>query len=769
MRDEEYFAIKERAAAVLLRIPHVNAVGMGGRERNGEPTGEIVIKVFVTKKKPASEVPPEELIPSSFEGVATDIVEMQPGIRRRQAVPGTLRPKLTEDNSDIVGGPPLIGGMMIGRNRPGSTDNYAGTLGCFLVDDQDPTAVYALTNHHVVTDGALSLSRPIKQATGIINVFSDIPIGYCAAGADEPHRDAAVVRLEAGQRWVPAIREIGFVRGMHTVTIAEVASHTYQIKKRGSRTGLTGGRPIAIGVQTTFFQSRSTFDMVIRPNDAVSNPDHRQVVFSWFGDSGSVVVNEQNEVVGLLWAGETFDEASGHTFLNDFVTPIDLVLKRFKDVDHLDLRVATPNDPNATEAAETRDVLPPAGVSPMTAQEMFVKGDHGHHRPLSGGSQVVAEPFGFANAGSLGCIVTKVGDPNTAYVLTSYAGLGGIVRPPSTDTDVGQPDNSGSCSACCINTVGDFSAGGPNDATLPVALVKLNEDQKWLGEVMQIGLIAGKADVRPIDVITHAPVRKRGAGSRYTGGTLVAAGGVQGDVPPEVERRDAIIIKPNPNSAKPNQPIAFSTVNDRGAVVVDERNKVIGVLYDTVPITENGVEIIHGVAVPIQIALNLLNALPGISVDVPQTVDPDKVQTTSHRVITDVDTETPPVTASALEWLESELSKSGRGRVAIALWREHRGEIRALINQNRKVAAAWHGSGGPALLQALSRAIHMPSVTLPAMVNGRPIGACLERLARAFDKYGSARLRADVSQLHAVLPPIGGHTVGELLTSLERS
>src|SRR5262245_16232779 len=76
MRDEEYFAIKDRASAVLLKIPHVTAVGIGGGERNGQPTGEIVIKVFVERKKPRGEVPPSEMIPASFEGVAIDVVEM---------------------------------------------------------------------------------------------------------------------------------------------------------------------------------------------------------------------------------------------------------------------------------------------------------------------------------------------------------------------------------------------------------------------------------------------------------------------------------------------------------------------------------------------------------------------------------------------------------------------------------------------------------------------------------------------------------------------
>ena len=39
MTDAEYFAIKDRASPRLLALPHVNAVGLGGREKNGQPTG----------------------------------------------------------------------------------------------------------------------------------------------------------------------------------------------------------------------------------------------------------------------------------------------------------------------------------------------------------------------------------------------------------------------------------------------------------------------------------------------------------------------------------------------------------------------------------------------------------------------------------------------------------------------------------------------------------------------------------------------------------
>lgn len=80
MTDADYLAIKDRAADRFMRLPHVNAVGIGSREKSGCLTGEMAIKVFVTRKKPAAE--DAELIPSTFEGLQTDVVQMGPGKRR---------------------------------------------------------------------------------------------------------------------------------------------------------------------------------------------------------------------------------------------------------------------------------------------------------------------------------------------------------------------------------------------------------------------------------------------------------------------------------------------------------------------------------------------------------------------------------------------------------------------------------------------------------------------------------------------------------------
>jgi hypothetical protein len=115
LSDEEYFAIKRRAAAVFRKIPGVHSVGLGGRERQGQPTGEPVIKVFVLKKVPVSELAPDQVIPAQFEGVATDVVESGRDVLLSDPPPGGLLGTTFVDDARYR---PLRGGAQIqGANR----------------------------------------------------------------------------------------------------------------------------------------------------------------------------------------------------------------------------------------------------------------------------------------------------------------------------------------------------------------------------------------------------------------------------------------------------------------------------------------------------------------------------------------------------------------------------------------------------------------------------------------------------------------------------
>src|SRR5262245_37965754 len=63
-----------RASDRLFTIPGVVSVGLGHKVGGGTSTGRLALSIMVVRKKPRSEVPPNELIPDEIEGVPTDVV-----------------------------------------------------------------------------------------------------------------------------------------------------------------------------------------------------------------------------------------------------------------------------------------------------------------------------------------------------------------------------------------------------------------------------------------------------------------------------------------------------------------------------------------------------------------------------------------------------------------------------------------------------------------------------------------------------------------------
>lgn len=67
MPDTAIDEARQRHEHELLALPNVTGVGIGDR------AGEAVIKVYVTRKVPASELEPEERVPPSLEGHPVDV------------------------------------------------------------------------------------------------------------------------------------------------------------------------------------------------------------------------------------------------------------------------------------------------------------------------------------------------------------------------------------------------------------------------------------------------------------------------------------------------------------------------------------------------------------------------------------------------------------------------------------------------------------------------------------------------------------------------
>lgn len=394
MRDDQLFAVKERAADRFMGLPGVTAVGIGARERAGRRTGELVIKVFVEVKRPLEELSPEQRLPAEFEGVPIDVgvcgygtltagtviqstgppaPPIQPG-----PVPGS-RPTV-QGTTDDGRYRPLTGG---GRIQPDLDGAGVGTLGCFLKHKTDAGKIYGLTNYHVLT-----VEKPLK--TPVLNTTkvgqptaADSPtkcsssmIGVYAGGTPDNTRDAALVQLDPGQEWLAEILDIGPVKGPHPLTTADASQvPAYQLRKHGQRTGLTGGTIAALAATAVVDGVARSNTTLVTPNP---NPDlgaGEELFFGDRGDSGSAVVNDSAEVVGLLY-GRSSPPPPGqpdNRIRLGFVTPINVVLSQFDAIDHVpvELATATANGlknkvPGATlRATPLREPAPaPPGVPP---------------------------------------------------------------------------------------------------------------------------------------------------------------------------------------------------------------------------------------------------------------------------------------------------------------------------------------------------------------------------------------------------------------------
>lgn len=382
------------AAATLLAIPGVRLVALGGKEVGGRNTGELVIRVHVAEKRPADQIPPEELIPAEIDGVRTDVI-VTGGKRSIAAPPGGL---VRSDATDGQTKRPLQGGVRqkTAASSP-SGGTFAGTLGCVLWDPNNHDIGYGLTNQHVIDGaGALTVTKgttEVGQPDGNTSscCCNDI-FGVYVAGERTANSDQAVVKLSPGMKWVAEIVEIGVVAGIHLLTPVDAVVNT-PVRKRGARTRLTGGVVTDVGG----LDPAGDLNILVRAND---NPDRKPTELLFFveqGDSGSVLVDDDNKVCALLYARELTGAevtAGGGTPAplppdgierpKAFAWPIDDVLNRFTNgTPALTLEVATATAPNQVHTVPgAATVAVPAELAATVADGGFLGTADGLRAPV---------------------------------------------------------------------------------------------------------------------------------------------------------------------------------------------------------------------------------------------------------------------------------------------------------------------------------------------------------------------------------------------------
>lgn len=305
---EQAIEVKKQNLDYLLGRRNVVACGVGFKETEGRTTDEPCVVVSVTRKMPEAQLSPADIVPKKLGEVKTDVLETGV-IRALQSPTDRWRP--------------APGGVSIGH-----VDITAGTLGCLVIKDGQ---LFILSNNHVLANtNAAEKGDPIIQPgrydggtldDQIATLEDFIPINFgevpptcpIATGMESflnwlakllgsSHRvmafqavpaknrvDVAIARPLSDDLVEKRILEIGVPKGSREATLGT------PVKKSGRTTAFTTGEIIQIDVtaQISYGEGKTaTFEDQLMAG-----------AMSKGGDSGSAVLDEEDFVVGLLFAG----------------------------------------------------------------------------------------------------------------------------------------------------------------------------------------------------------------------------------------------------------------------------------------------------------------------------------------------------------------------------------------------------------------------------------------------------------------------------------
>ena len=282
----------------------VNVVGIGVGEKvtDGNRTSLLSIKVLVAKKYPKGEVPRDQVVPTTINGVPTDVEAV--GYPKKLA------------NVNQVKQRPLQAGVSISPTRTFTSPNVlAGTLGLFARAGQK---LHLISNNHVIAfENMVPIGEQVLQpgsldggGTGDVigKVTHIVPLKF---NTGRNWMDAAAAGVDVTADADRSILGIGKPAGTARVKLNSL------VRKSGRTTGLTEGIVRVLNLELLNVE----YDHGMVRMAGVFAVEGVNGGFSGAGDSGSAVVDGTGRVVGLLFAGAD---------TQSFVIPVQRILRRFK-------------------------------------------------------------------------------------------------------------------------------------------------------------------------------------------------------------------------------------------------------------------------------------------------------------------------------------------------------------------------------------------------------------------------------------------------------
>lgn len=304
----------------MIKIENSNIIGIGHGKKitNGKQTKKNAIMVFVKKKLPKSQICEGDLIPEKVDGVPTDVIEVGDVVAfkstkksvDRKSRTNPCRPGMSIGHYNVTAG--TFGAFVNGRGKviekkwkEVSGHGFLKALvsifakGCKIFEEtnemKEKDCKLILSNNHVLADEysegePMPIGDSILQpgaydgGTEVVATLSDaVPLKTRGNFVD----GALAVPLNENM-FSDDIIDIGQVKGTSDVSIGEV------LKKSGRTTEYTEGKVISTGTTINITYDKGTLQF----EDQIVT-EH----MSEGGDSGSLVLNNKNKAVGLLFAG----------------------------------------------------------------------------------------------------------------------------------------------------------------------------------------------------------------------------------------------------------------------------------------------------------------------------------------------------------------------------------------------------------------------------------------------------------------------------------
>ncbi|WP_372638903.1 hypothetical protein [Fodinibius sp.] len=278
---EEIRSILNEVRPQLMSKANVMATGIGYKRVDNRTTDKLAIICSVAIKMSVEKLDAEDLIPQEIQSVPTD-VNPTGMFRTLQDPKGRFRP--------------APGGVSIGH-----VNISAGTLGCLVEKNGE---LFILSNNHVLANSnEADLEDPILQpgpfdgglkAEDEIATLSEyVPIIYNDEGdnSESPENfvDCAIAKPHNTDDIENEIYQVGSIAGV------KEAKFDMEVKKSGRTTGLTTGviEQVDVTSRVNFGSNKAAIftDQVMAGN------------MSQGGDSGSAVLDNDDNIVGLLFAG----------------------------------------------------------------------------------------------------------------------------------------------------------------------------------------------------------------------------------------------------------------------------------------------------------------------------------------------------------------------------------------------------------------------------------------------------------------------------------